>query len=501
MDLALKMHELNCYGMIGTLTVTHEETMETAIPEYCPDVERILDTTGQVCIKSKSLNGEELTVEGTVHLCILYRDEVGDGIHNLTLSVPFTCTTSDKRLLRCKNVHATGKLLLAETRLIHPRKISIRVIPECTIALYACQIRPLCTGALSEDLAVQTHAEELHVRLLTEILEKPFTFSEDGALNCEAEELLSSRMDPQLDEPQTVGSKILIKGTLHVHTLCRDKEQALQEQLLDLPFSQIVENPQPDETAQYIPHVQLTESEVRLSRGDEGNALSVTAGFSMLLFCYCDVDATYIDDLYSLQCPTTVKTQHLVLPQHLPERTVEAEEQVQMEEDASFAALLDCLCGGVTATAEDSNTRLHTTVHYKVMMLDEDGAPMSMERSVEVSAVMAGTVTAENARAECPAAVMRKSGGIWEIRFPVKFIVPLEVEQTVCTVESAAADTEKSGDSDSARPSIVLRRFDGNGSLWEIAKQYRTTEDAIREANGLKDELPAETMLLIPRVS
>ena len=37
-------------------------------------------------------------------------------------------------------------------------------------------------------------------------------------------------------------------------------------------------------------------------------------------------------------------------------------------------------------------------------------------------------------------------------------------------------------------------------TLWDIAKQYRTDQDAIRSANELTEEARPEGMLLIPRV-
>ena len=62
-------------------------------------------------------------------------------------------------------------------------------------------------------------------------------------------------------------------------------------------------------------------------------------------------------------------------------------------------------------------------------------------------------------------------------------------------------DTEAASDS-AKRPSLILRRFRPDETLWDIAKQYQTTASAIREANNLEDKspLPEDVMLMIPRV-
>ena len=47
------------------------------------------------------------------------------------------------------------------------------------------------------------------------------------------------------------------------------------------------------------------------------------------------------------------------------------------------------------------------------------------------------------------------------------------------------------------RPSLILRRV-GEESLWDMAKLYGSTEDAIRKANGLTDEPVPGQILIIP---
>jgi hypothetical protein len=47
------------------------------------------------------------------------------------------------------------------------------------------------------------------------------------------------------------------------------------------------------------------------------------------------------------------------------------------------------------------------------------------------------------------------------------------------------------------RPSLILRRV-GEESLWDMAKHYGSTEDAIRSANGLTDEPTPGQILIIP---
>ena len=49
-------------------------------------------------------------------------------------------------------------------------------------------------------------------------------------------------------------------------------------------------------------------------------------------------------------------------------------------------------------------------------------------------------------------------------------------------------------------PSLILRRMAAGETLWDIAKQYRTDEDAIRNANHLEEGSEATGLLLIPKL-
>ena len=50
---------------------------------------------------------------------------------------------------------------------------------------------------------------------------------------------------------------------------------------------------------------------------------------------------------------------------------------------------------------------------------------------------------------------------------------------------------------DPNRPSLILCRTNGE-DLWQIAKRYGSTVDALRSANGITEEPEAERLLLVP---
>ena len=92
------------------------------------------------------------------------------------------------------------------------------------------------------------------------------------------------------------------------------------------------------------------------------------------------------------------------------------------------------------------------------------------------------------------------AGGGVEVRFSADFTVESSERKQMLALSDLSVDTEHPKDT-SALPSVVLRLFEEEESLWEIAKRYSTTTEIIRSANDLAEDrtCSAGQMLLIPR--
>ena len=75
MELELKKTSLDAYETGGELTLTQEETAETIVPDYLPDIARIIETEGRVFLHSRELRDGKAEVSGTVRVTVLYTPE------------------------------------------------------------------------------------------------------------------------------------------------------------------------------------------------------------------------------------------------------------------------------------------------------------------------------------------------------------------------------------------------------------------------------------------
>lgn len=496
MELELKFTEVTGCEPVGDLVTTQEESMETAIPEYCPDMARIVDTVGQLRLREKHLTGQQLTVSGSVVLTVLYTSEESTGLRSLSMEVPFSCQVEDKRLMGCTAVCVAGRLLLAEARAVTARKLYLRVMPEFTVSGYANRRQRLCCG-VGEDPALRVRRQETELELLTAVEEREFSFTQEAVPEGPPpEDVLMEQAAARVEECRRVGSRLVVKGQAEVCILYRGDNQELAAYRTALPFSQLLDGLDLPEDADVEARIPWVHSEARVLRTENGPAFGITVTVCAALFVRRRQQISCIEDLYSLRQVARVQRQEADLPVSWRRETPtqEAVQQLEFGQGRPFAYLTAADCGGVSVVQEGGSPALRCTVRLRVLYLDESGTPVCAERSVEVTAPVSWEP--QTVRAACGLPQLQFTGSACRLAVPVTF----EACQCRRRPVPAVSAVELQDPPPEPQPSLILRRMAEGETLWDIAKQYRTDQDAIRSANELTEEARPEGMLLIPRV-
>ena len=507
MELDLKKEYLDIYETGGTVTFTQEETAETIVPDYCPDIARIIETGGKVCIHGREIRDGKAVVSGTVQVTVLYTPDGEIGIRMLEFAVPFT-VESDPRMPGCVYLLADVETELLETRMLNPRKVFTHCRLSVRLVGYQRKKICVCTDAEADkSLGIEKKQERQSVVLLTHIAEKDFTFSEELHLSPGREgaaELLSKQVRSAVTEAKIVGSKLIFKGLFHVSVLYRTAEGTCGCVSGELPFSQIMEVDGASEGARAALRLQLTGSEFRTVGDDpEGRKIAVTLYFHASAMLHEEREIILLNDLYS----TVYEMRYEAVPLNLYDfydvmsRRQTVREVLEIGAVAESVLSASVSCGMVSVSRERGTVQLRTGATVRVLYLDEGGVPLMAERCVDVSCQAEVPETCQiTASAACREEVQCGLGerGI-EVRFPVDFNVEAENPVKRICIHSASLDPTAAKDMTGA-PSLVLRCLGNQETLWDLAKLYRTTIADILTANQLEEEqdLPRDQMLLIP---
>lgn len=509
MELELKRAGLDAYEVGGELALTQEETTETIVPDYCPDIARIIETEGKVFLHGRELRDGKAEVSGTVRVTVLYTPDGEEGIRTLEFAMPFTVESDGRAMAGCTHLTAETETEFLETRMLNPRK----VFTHCKLVtrLTGYQRAPLdfCTDVETEDgLCVEKRQEQQHAILLTHIVEKDYTFSEEMNLSPGrdgAAELLIDRVGATVTEAKVVGSKLIFKGMFNIMLLYRTREGRCCTTSAELPFSQIMEVEGASEGAAATVQLQLTGADFQIDGADdEGRQIAVTLYFHAVALLRTEEELTLLNDLYS----TVYEVAYEAAPLNLTSfcdtmsRRQTVREVLEIGVVAESILSLAVSCGPVSVSREGDGVTLRTGASVQALYLDEGGVPLLAERCIDVSCQLELPEDCRvTARAVCAEEVQGSLGdrGI-EVRFPVDFRVEAASRVKKICISAAKLDTESAKDLSGA-PSLVLRCLGKQETAWDLAKKYNTTIATILSANQLEGEtdIPREKLLLIPR--
>lgn len=509
MELEFKKACFDAYEAGGDLTLTQEETAETIVPDYCPDIARIIETEGKVFLHSRELREGRAEVSGTIHVTVLYTPDGESGIRILEFAMPFTAESDSRALAGCIFLTAEAEMEVLETRMLNPRKVFTRC--KLVLRLTGYQKMPLCfcTDAEAEGaLCIEKRQEQQHATILTHLVEKDFTFTETMNLSPGREgaaELLTSRISSAVTETKIVGSKLIFKGMFTVCVLYRTANGRCCATSSELPFSQIMEVEGAGEGSVAALQLQLTGSDLQIDGSDpEGRQIAVTLYFHATALLREEQELTLLCDLYSTAYDLTYEAAPLAVTgfwENLTRRQT-VREVLEIGVVADSILSLSVACGSVAVSREGDSATLRTVASVRALYLDEGGVPLVAERGVEVSCQLDLPETCQiTARAVCPEEVQGSLAdrGI-EVRFSVDFRVAAASRVKKICITAAKVNTDAPKEVAGA-PSLVLRSLGKQEMPWDLAKRYNTTIGTILAANQLENEteIPREKLLLIPR--
>lgn len=499
MELNLLKEPIACYEELPELTQSCETGAETIVPDYCPDVARLIDTDGTLLLRACELTEGRATVSGAVRVTVLYLAEGERRARALQCTLPVEAAFDMPPGGRCTAARLEGQVEACQARLLNPRKL--RVTATLTLALTPC--RPLsaqlCTGvADAQEHGVQTLVRTQETSLLCAVQEKEFSFTDELTLpgSGPARELLRHRLRTRLTEGRCVSGKLIVKGVVCAELLYLSESETVESVSAQLPFSQVLDGVE-DEAADVSVSVRLVDAGASLS-AEDGRTVTVTAALHATALLRCTRRVQYVADLYSTTCELAAHSEPVALP--LPPQRVLRSVPVRelVETGSEVRSVLACAVRFAPVNVLREEAALRTLAETKLLYVDEDGALLTAQRRIELSAQAelppGGGV---RARAFCTEVQCLPAAGGAELRFTA------ELEAEACGVQRLASLTTLQAEprtADADEPSLTLRE-PGGQSLWQLAKACRTTVSAILEANELTAESDADahTLLLIPR--
>ena len=507
LELELTKTEIHYDGLVHDLTGSREETLEMIVPDVCPDMLRVADTCGFCCLSRRELTDSGALLAGKVDITILYLPEEGEGLCHLETEIPFQHRYECGQIGEGGHILAAAEITLAETRILNPRKVLLRVELREQVQIYEPGTLSLCSGLEeAQPFGLQQMISHHQASVSLTPGEKTFPFEEELTLpgGHTAVEILRLQPAVSCHESRVIGSKLVLKGSVLLHMLFRGEDGGVYTADYDLPFSQMLETGSAGDGAAYSLALHVVECRWG-SLSADGRMLTVSLELAAHAVFFETVSAGVLTDVYSTRCPVTARREvwHLQRSREPVTRRQTIREFVPLEAAAPRTILDTHLELGQSAVRREGDSyELSAPARATVLYVDEDGQYGTLTHTFSVSMRQAagedGTISCRCVPERLEA--VHTAAGM-ELRGTVEFSMQMTELFQVDGVAGLELDQEHPLDH-SGQPSIVLRRPMPGETLWALAKRYGTTCQEICAANGLapEQEPAVGQMLLIPRV-
>lgn len=491
--------------------------LDYVLPDYCPDIFKILSCTLIPGITSKSVTSDgKLAIDGIVYIKVLYLAENSSDVHCIDQRYTYSKLVE----LNCRNYPEAVPLISISTksdycncRAASPRRLDVRGAVSCRIKASVCSKCHL--PDIPDTLQVRTR--EIPCCGETLFAEKTLVIREEietGASGIAF--IMQSDAVPKVTDLRVIADKAVLKGTITINALygvlntetngCSEAEKMSA----DIPVSAILDINGITDAHKTFTEICVLNMEL-LPKADSG-----LISCELLIMCrvraQLDSKASVTTDVYSTEYETEYTSEMLHIsanPRTISQSlSVRSSLEYDKGEVRSVWDVSSELKNPVCRPNSNGELVLSGQLCLHAYGKNSEGVPFSiekqeaMEQTISVSDITPEASLDFNVRVT-DTGFSIKSDGTLDITSALCFdaslhnITPVEAINSVTINEDCPK--EKSDE-------FALRICYTNSSAdcWEIAKRYNTTVKAIMQENEMDESSDCDTllsgMIIIPTV-
>lgn len=498
---------------------TGHTTVETSVnvPDINPDILKVLDVSGFPSITEKSVHNGKISLRGKINITVLYTPD-GDTISKvkpLSTSADFSYTadigTSDTSLQLSAEVEPEN----FSYTLINSRKISLRCILNINTKVHhqnSVEI-PVYNNEEQSDLCVQSQRLRLCTNNITAENIIPIKY------DCEIPsdkppigEVLKINVFPQPAEFTITDGITDVKGQLKiccVYSSLNDGEICFETETVPFEESLDVSGLEEDMEGEIDYSLSDLYYEVRDNSDGEPGIIGLDINLTASVRCHKIYEPNIICDVFSTRKETKVNTVAVDFEELIDNTTSQFTHKTNISLPEDMPELSRICDAELSADIENitighGEITVNGTMNIKILYLSQDGdTPLctfskntTFTHSVAVSGISDNAVIDAKIFTEHISYNMTGSRNI-----DMRIVMGLCIRSFILTKISMIKDIDILDNIQKHNmPSIVIC-FPKNGdTLWDLAKKYRTTPDALKECNNISDdELPVGQKIKIIR--
>lgn len=501
---------------LGFCETNYESTAEQAVeaelilPDYCPEIKRILKCSVCTDIISVQNSSGRVTAQGNASVRLIYVGE-NDRTSAYEQTVPVQKTVESDKLLSGCTVCVKVITDYVNCRALNSRKVDVRAM--LTFIFRSLKKREETVMTKAQDAGIMTLSQDYGFSDLKAVAEKSFNLSEVIELGNDKSvigRILDSSAYILIKEKKIINNKILIKGEsyIKIHYLSENDSSVCCAEH-SIPVSQIVEVEGIGETCDSFLNVSITACEAvpKVDSKGETKLIDLSIRASALILAFESSPVTLISDAYSTDCPTRNSTKSIEMLNVNTDFDSVFTNKVVLE---SIGVSVDCIhavwCNDIKYgySLKNGKCLFSGTYQATIIFVDSDKQQGVIQKPVDFEFTV--DLKEDCERISCYSSI-QLTGCSCSVSGESKIELRAEITASGKILSSKivkyVSDIEllegKSDDRDNCALTVYF--CDKNEKVWNIAKKYRTTVDAVMAENALDSDVIAEKkILLIPSV-
>ena len=490
------------------LDTTAEIPMERDIvlPDYYPDVFRVLRCTAEPTVTSQSISGGRLTFEIGMSLKVLYLTDGSRRINCIEQQLSLSKTLEAGECIS-PEVHISAECQGISCRARGSRRLDVRGMVSAGIRIVSMQPHTIITGG--SGCGIQLRRQTLTYPVKRLCASKRITVIQQTELpegKPAINTVLRCGCTLTRTEHRIVAGKLAVKGEAELTVLyaCIDSrgEDVVSELRFDMPFSQIIDMDGIDDSFEVDTEVIPSGCTVTAGSGEEKTA---EWELSLNVTCIAERSGTgvAVTDVFSTDYPCEADgTAEIYCGRRIRQELSAAAECTLKAPDGTVGEVCGCYaaCTRPTLRCENGKTLISGSAEFSVLGTGGEGGIFHAEGQSPYEAEITlpeGTSDASVTAQVSGCSYVLDDGGAVRAKAEISLTLRYRDGSKVTVITGVKLDKSAPLCRD-GRCALRLCRCGENEDIWDIAKRCRTSPEAILEDNELTEEhMSASRMLVI----
>ena len=510
MDYILNREALAASEVIYDGCLEQAVDLDINLPDYCPDIQRILKCQVYPRIVSRGVNGDRLELEGTYIVKVLYLDSGGTAVRCCDSSDTFSASVNLKQNADNARILAFPRVEYINCRATSPRRLDIHGSFSLCVKVVGQEETEIVSNIDGED--VEQQKKTLSINKVAGFSQQQFNIDEIlelGQGKPAADNMIRTDAFAVVQDCKVVANKLMVTGEVYVKFLydSSENESSLEVMEYAIPFNQMLDcdGATEDCTCDIQLSVAGIESQIKNDYSGDKIFFDVQVKLYATAAVYRKSENTVVTDAYSRKYEMNLSYKQ----KNFDNLTDLASDNYVLKsslsaEDSAVTKVMDIWneMSTVTAAFENGQIAYKGKVNLCVLALNPENRPFYFERLVDFEYSRPYSNAPDGLY--CSADVLvagisyRITGSGIDVKTELKLSAAIYRQVSLKIITDATADETKPREQDkSAALSIYFA--DAGEVLWNIARNYCTSVEAIKLENDLTGEFVENRgMLLIP---